>query len=78
MIYFLRKVGTEQYKEVAKETYVAAERVDGFYNTLGYPNEPATSAFKGMNFEGYTEFESMADFNAPRREIRHGVDEWGK
>ena len=67
MKYFLREKGKEIYKEVDKETYVEAERADGFYNTLGYPKEPATSAFGGIFFEGYTEFESLADFNVPSR-----------
>lgn len=54
------------YQEVSKEDYVDAERLNGFYNTLGKPNEPATSAFTGQFHRGYTEFESLADFNTPR------------
>lgn len=32
-------------KEVTKEEYVAAERRNGFYNTIGFPEEPATSSW---------------------------------
>lgn len=65
MKYFLQeKVG--EYKEVSKEEYVDAERLNGFYNTLGFPDEPATSAFSGMFHRGHTEFESLADFNVPQ------------
>lgn len=65
MKYFIGQ-GNE-YKEVSKEEYVIAEREAGFYNTLGYPDEPATSAFVGLfGIRGYTEFESLADFNVPQ------------
>lgn len=74
MKYFLQeKLG--DYQEVSKEDYVDAERLNGFYNTLGYPEEPATSAFTGMYHQGYTEFESLADFNVPEdREAMRRVD----
>lgn len=32
-------------REVSKNEYVAAERRNGFYNTLGQPNEPATASW---------------------------------
>lgn len=65
MKYFVQeKFG--DYQEVSKEDYVDAERLNGFYNTLGKPNEPATSAFTGIYSRGYTEFESLADFNVPQ------------
>jgi len=70
MKYFLKKKGEQHYQDVSKEDYVNAERMDGFYNTLGCPEEPATSAFGGMLFEGYTEFESIADFNVPNRHTK--------
>lgn len=35
----------EPWVEVTKEEYVAAERAARFRNTMGEPNEPATSAF---------------------------------
>lgn len=31
--------------EVTKEEYVAAERRNGFHNTIGFPEEPATSSW---------------------------------
>lgn len=68
MKYFLGTTKGE-YKEVTKEEYVIAEREAGFYNTLGMPDEPATSAFVGLfGIRGHTEFESLADFNVPRKE----------
>lgn len=35
--------------EVSKEVYVQAERRNGFRNTLGYPNEPATSGWSNSS-----------------------------
>lgn len=32
-------------EEVTKEQYVAAERRNGFYNTIGFPEEPATASW---------------------------------
>lgn len=62
MKYFLTEKGNAE-KEVSKQDYVDAERLNGFYNTLGYPEEPATSAFGGMYHQGRTEFESIEDFS---------------
>lgn len=45
--YFLRK-----WEEVTKEDWVAAERAEGFRNTMGQPKEPATSSFSGKVYEG--------------------------
>jgi hypothetical protein len=42
--YFLRH-STDDWTEVTKEEYVRAERQAGFHNTMGQPNEPATSSF---------------------------------
>lgn len=42
-------VGSLPRVEVTKAEYVQTERTCGFYNTLGQPDEPATSAFgKGI------------------------------
>lgn len=32
-------------KRVTKEEYVAAERRNGFHNTMGFPGEPATASW---------------------------------
>lgn len=42
--YFITIFG-ESEMEVTKEEYVQHERAAGFHNTLGQPDEPATSAF---------------------------------
>lgn len=34
-----------QWREVTKEEYVRAERQAGFHNSMGQPNEPATTSF---------------------------------
>lgn len=52
--YVTPKGGTEQ--EVGKPEYVDAERRNGFRNTLGFPAEPATSAFGGMYDSGRTDY----------------------
>lgn len=68
MKYFLQEKNETDFREVTKEEYVIAERESGFYNTLGFPDEPATSAFVGIfGVRGHTEFESLADFNVPSR-----------
>lgn len=46
--YYLGK-RTGHNREVDKATYVYYERQAGFRNTLGQPNEPATSSFSGTN-----------------------------
>lgn len=43
-----------QWVEVDKETWVAFERRNGFRNTMGEPDEPATSSFSGKFGEGTT------------------------
>jgi hypothetical protein len=39
----------QNWRAATKAEYVAAERAAGFNNTLGQPDEPATSAFGGLN-----------------------------
>jgi len=39
----------DKWIEVTKAQYVAAERAAGFFNTMGQPDEPATSAFLGAD-----------------------------
>lgn len=41
--YFLRVDKDYPWFEVTKERYIAAERSAGFHNTMGQPDEPATS-----------------------------------
>lgn len=68
MKYFIKRPEWDEEREVDKETYVDAEREEGFYNTLGMPREPATSAFKGANrVSGHVELESIEDFGVPNR-----------
>lgn len=45
-------------REVDKAEYVSVERGAGFFNTLGQPWEPATSAFNGRGASGRTEWEA--------------------
>lgn len=35
--------------QVSKQDYVVAERTCGFRNTMGQPDEPATSGFLGLD-----------------------------
>lgn len=44
---FWIKRGSDKWRSATKAEYVAAERSAGFRNTLGQPDEPATSAFAG-------------------------------
>jgi len=39
--------------QVSKAEYVAAERAAGFRNTLGQPDEPATSWWHGVGADGF-------------------------
>lgn len=66
MKYFLQGTNERQYTEVSKDEFVDAERLNGFYNTLGKPREPATSGFVGMYHRGHVEFDSVLDFRVPR------------
>lgn len=52
--YWLRADHQTRWDEVSKADYVAAERNAGFHNTLGQPEEPATSAFSGKGMNGRT------------------------
>lgn len=40
-----------RWVEVDKATYVRHERAAGFHNTLGQPDEPATSGFSASNYD---------------------------
>lgn len=77
MKYFLQERDSgKDFEEVSKEDYVDAERLNGFYNTLGFPREPATSAFVGAFHRGHTEFESVADFHTPNRRKTRAFDDY--
>lgn len=58
--YWLRADHQTSWDEVSKADYVAAERNAGFHNTLGQPEEPATSAFSGKGMNGRQGFLSPA------------------
>ncbi|MEU8158135.1 hypothetical protein AB0B94_31155 [Micromonospora sp. NPDC048986] len=63
--YFLRSPNEAEFIEVSKERYVAAERAAGFRNTLGQPDEPATSAFNAADgTRGTTVFDLAAAMQA--------------
>lgn len=47
--YFIRE--KPKWREVDKATYVRHERYAGFRNTMGQPDEPATSGFSSSNYE---------------------------
>lgn len=49
--YFLKLDGYA-WEEATKESYVQAERRAGFRNTLGQPEEPATTSFSGGSVNG--------------------------
>lgn len=42
--YYVTRPGSPE-KQVSKLEYVRAERANGFYNTLGKPDEPATASW---------------------------------
>ena len=50
--YWLKTGHDAPWRQVSKREFVAAERRAGFYNTLGQPNEPATSAFSNAGIQG--------------------------
>lgn len=50
--YFIRTGDSTPWREVDKEDYVNAERMAGFYNTLGQPEEPATAGFSNGRVQG--------------------------
>jgi hypothetical protein len=50
--YFLA-MDDHEWGEVDKEGYVKAERLAGFHNTMGMPDEPATAAFGGPGPGGH-------------------------
>ena len=41
-----------KWQEVTKEQWVRAERIAGFRNTMGQPDEPATRGFTGGGIRG--------------------------
>lgn len=45
--YFIQMGDNGLWNEVSKLDYVNAERMAGFHNTLGQPDEPATAGFSG-------------------------------
>lgn len=55
--YFLKEDG--DWYEVDKRRWVLAERMAGFHNTMGQPNEPATSSWsvnkRGLKMSGKVE-----------------------
>jgi hypothetical protein len=50
--YYLKPDWQTEWTEVTKEEFVKAERAAGFRNTMGEPNEPATSGFSGHGMNG--------------------------
>lgn len=48
-------------RQVDKAEYVAAERLAGFRNTMGQPDEPATSAFSAGVLSGRVELHGGTD-----------------
>jgi hypothetical protein len=50
-LFYLKTDGTD-WKKVSKEEFVRSERSSGFYNTLGQPDEPATSGFSSGSVSG--------------------------
>lgn len=50
--YFVQMGESSPWQEVSKENYVNAERMAGFRNTLGRPDEPATSSFSSGPIAG--------------------------
>jgi len=46
---YLLKDGDGPWYEVSKRQWVMAERMAGFHNTMGQPNEPATSSWSCTN-----------------------------
>jgi hypothetical protein len=63
--YYLRK-----WEEVTEKEYVDAERAEGFHNTLGQPDKPATSSFSGKTYEGRQGF--LHDHAGHSSVIDHG------
>ena len=55
--YLAYDVVDPQWQEVSKEEFVQAERAAGFNNTMGQPDEPATSGFGGHGVRGRVELE---------------------
>jgi hypothetical protein len=49
--YFIRTAGEPKWVETDKATYVRHERNAGFHNTMGQPDEPATSGFSSSNYD---------------------------
>jgi hypothetical protein len=67
MKYYLKILDEDDWEEVDKETWIAAERAAGFHNTMGQPNEPSTSYWgntkPGLTYHyGKLDYEPI-DFN---------------
>lgn len=62
MKYFIQRKYEAEY-EVTKDAFVDEERLNGFYNTLGFSREPATSGFTGAFSRGRVEYENPEDFS---------------
>lgn len=62
---YLLKDGDGDWYEVSKRQWVLAERMAGFHNTMGEPNEPATATWsvnkRGLNMAGKIEREAPLD-----------------
>lgn len=54
--YFLKADHEADFSVVTKEQFVRAERIAGFRNTMGQPNEPATAGFGGRGIQGRVEY----------------------
>lgn len=64
-------------REVDKAEYVRVERSQGFRNTLGFPDEPATSSFGGKTACGWTVYDTGATrtpWTDPNREVEQADD----
>jgi hypothetical protein len=58
MKYFLKGDWEEEYTEVTKEQYIAAERNAGFYSNESFANKVVTAAFSGHSISGKVEYEN--------------------
>lgn len=50
--YFIKTGESAPWQEVSKRDYVNAERMAGFYNTMGRPYEPATAGYSNGSMRG--------------------------
>lgn len=54
------------WREVSKEEWVRAERAAGFRNTMGEPDEPATSSFSARRVAGTITVDEDPNERQPR------------